>query len=107
MTDTKDNDLIKSLKLFINQAMQLNESEYQNIDNPIDFDILSIRLALDITYGDTGQFGVNQKCDAPETFEAIIVQINENLIQNDPKMARKFRRLVNVGAGGIDRESGS
>lgn len=100
-----DNELIVNIKRFIKQIESLNESEFQNPNNSIDFDVLNIRLSLNKCYGDTGQFGINQKWDAQETFEALTYQIYENLLENAPKMAKKFIKLVNIGSGGVERNT--
>ena len=96
-----DSELIKNFKNFIRQADELDEIEYQNPDNPIDFEILNIRLSLNWEYSGTGQFGVHEKWDAIETFEAITNKIYENLESNNKTTkVKQFIKLVNIGAGG-------
>lgn len=91
-----DNSLIRELKLLINNAANEDFDKFNDPNNPIDYDIISIRVSLDDAYSESKQFELDRKWDAPEAYEALISQIYSNLKNFNKDLSEEFEDLVDV-----------
>lgn len=90
-----DNVLIENFKLFIKNIVDEPLQNYMNEDKPVDFDVTGIRESLDQLYKDTKKFNLEEKCDAPEAYEALVTNIYEN-VEDSKELGGEFEDLVDI-----------
>lgn len=69
---------------------------YMDPENPIDYDVTGIRASLHEVYKDTKKFNLEEKCDAPEAYEALVSNIYDNLEDFNKDLAEEFEDLVDI-----------
>jgi uncharacterized UBP type Zn finger protein len=91
-----DNNLIRELKeLFYNIETE-DLDKFNDPNNPIDYDVISIRASLDEAYSESKEFELDRKWDAPEAYEALISQIYNSLKLFNKSLSDEFEDLVDV-----------
>lgn len=76
--------------------MQEPLQNYMDVDKPIDYDVTGIRESLHEVYKASQKFNLEDKCDAPEAYEALVENIYENLEDFNKDLAEEFEDLVDI-----------